>query len=86
MLGIVLHEILHGLGFLSLVDSSTGEVLQNRNDIFMTFLEDHTTGLTWGNMTDNQRANSATDGHTVPKTEVGPKSNYWKEEQKLGYF
>ena len=62
LLGIVLHEILHGLGFLSLVDSSTGEVLQNRNDIFMTFLEDHTTGLTWGNMTDNQRANSATDG------------------------
>ena len=62
LLGIVLHEILHGLGFLSLVNSSTGEVLQNRNDIFMTFLEDHTSGLTWGNMTDSQRANSATDG------------------------
>ena len=62
LLGIVLHEILHGLGFLSLVNSSTGEVLQNRNDIFMTFLEDHTSGITWGNMTDSQRANSATDG------------------------
>jgi len=38
---VVLHEITHGLGFLSLVDVLTGEKFLGANDVFMRWLEHH---------------------------------------------
>ncbi len=38
---VVLHEIGHGLGFATLVDSQTGEKALGRNDAYMRFLEHH---------------------------------------------
>lgn len=62
----VLHELAHGLGFLTVVDLTTGALAQGdtgppQDDIFELFLEDHSTGKTWGQMTNSQRATSAKD-------------------------
>lgn len=56
----VLHEIGHGLGFLTLVDS-TGFKPAGFDDIYMTFLRDESAGLNWPTMTNAQRAASAID-------------------------
>jgi cysteine-rich repeat protein len=60
-IAVVLHELGHGLGFASLVDDSTGQRLLGRDDAFMLKLEDHSTGKTWGMMTDGERKASAID-------------------------
>lgn len=60
-LSTVLHETLHGLGFLTLANVSTGSRFNNRDDIFMRMLEDHSEGKTWQQMTNTERATSATD-------------------------
>jgi hypothetical protein len=59
----VQHELAHGLGFQSFVNTATGARLQGLNDIYMTFLEDHdlSGGTTWPNMTNSQREASAID-------------------------
>ncbi len=57
----VLHELGHGLGFITIVDLNTGALALGQDDIFEVFLEDHSTGKTWGQMTDAQRAVSAKD-------------------------
>jgi hypothetical protein len=57
----VLHELGHGLGFLTIVDLTTGALAQGQDDIFELFLEDHSTGKTWGQMTNNERVVSAKD-------------------------
>ena len=55
----VLHEIGHGIGFLSLVNSSTGTKFLGRDDAYMRQLYDASTGTAWPNMNDSQRAASA---------------------------
>ena len=55
----VLHEIAHGLGFLSLVDEETGEKIAGFDDIFSNQLEDDTLGLPWPLLTDEERVASA---------------------------
>ncbi len=57
----VLHEIGHGIGFLSLV-SASGERFSNFNDAYMVNLYDQETGRAWTSMTDAQRAASAING------------------------
>lgn len=63
----VVHEIAHGVGFLTIVDLETGERAEGddevkRDDIYMVFLEDHSEGqTTWPNLTPTGRQNSATD-------------------------
>jgi PA domain-containing protein len=57
---VVLHELGHGLNFLSLVNPSTGQNLGGRTDIYARHLLDNVTGLHWNEMTDAQRAASAT--------------------------
>jgi hypothetical protein len=57
----VRHEIAHGLGFITLVDLTSGALAQGQDDIFELFLEDHSTGKTWGQMTDHERLVSSTD-------------------------
>lgn len=57
----VLHEIGHGIGFLSIVDETTGENFFGLNDIWNYYLEDNSEGLLWKDMTDGQRMASAID-------------------------
>lgn len=61
MLAVVLHEIGHGLGFATFVNTSTGATFNNRNDTFMVNLEDHSLGLKWSQMSNAQRVASAID-------------------------
>jgi len=74
---VLTHELGHGLGFLSLVDPSTGQELSGFPDVFSNFLEDHSTGNLFPDMTDFERAVASVDGtqstsdlHTVAPTAV----------------
>jgi hypothetical protein len=49
------HELAHGFGFATFVDLASGAKLSGSDDIFMTFLEDHSTGLFYPAMTDAER-------------------------------
>lgn len=67
----VVHEIAHGVGFLTIVDLQTGERAEGndgirRDDVYMTALEDHSLSqTTWPDMTDGERADSATDSNDL---------------------
>ena len=62
----VLHEIAHGLGFLTLVDTATGRKFQGLDDAFMQALRDSRTGLLWPSLTDaGRRASSVDTGQLV---------------------
>jgi hypothetical protein len=53
---VVLHEIIHGLGFLPLVDVLTGEKFLGADDVFMRWLEHHgAVPADYPSMTDIQR-------------------------------
>src|SRR5262245_16547360 len=58
---VVLHELGHGLGFLTLVDFGTGAKALGFNDTYMVNLEDHSTGVLWPAMSNAQRLTSITD-------------------------
>ena len=58
---IIRHELAHGLGFLTIVNPATGTPFLGQDDAFMLFLEDHSTGKTWGQMSNRERAVSAKD-------------------------
>lgn len=65
---VVEHEIAHGLGFQTFVDTSTGIKFGASapcpcDDTYMRNLEDHSLGMTWNNvaMSDAQRQASAID-------------------------
>ena len=58
---IIRHELAHGLGFLTIVNPATGARALGLDDAFMLFLEDHSTGKTWGQMSNAERATSAKD-------------------------
>jgi hypothetical protein len=55
----VVHELAHGLGFLTVVDPTTGAQALGLDDDFMLFLEDHGTGKTWPQMSNAERRASA---------------------------
>lgn len=59
---VLTHELGHGLGFLSLVNPSTGQERSGFPDIFSTYLEDHSTGELFPDMTDFERAVASVDG------------------------
>ncbi|MDH3695655.1 MAG: leishmanolysin, partial [Gammaproteobacteria bacterium] len=54
-----LHELAHGLGFLTFVNLSTGEKFMSRNDHFMRLLKDLDSGEIWPGMTSAERQASA---------------------------
>lgn len=64
LLPVVLHELGHGLGFSTLVGSSGSEFM-GFQDLYETFIRDNTYGDTWNNLTQVQRANSATNTDNV---------------------
>lgn len=57
----LLHELAHGLGFLTFVDLASGTKLLGFNDVFMTFLENHSTGVFYPAMTNAQRVTASTN-------------------------
>lgn len=59
--GTALHELAHGLGFLSLHDLQTGALALGLIDSFNVNLADQSTGLAWPSMTDAQRLASSTN-------------------------
>ncbi len=58
---VVLHELAHGLGFITIVNLIDGSRPQGADDAFMLFLEDHSTGKRWFQMSNLERATSARD-------------------------
>ncbi len=56
---VVLHEIGHGLGFLTLVNGSDGTEFFGSPDVYERFMFDLTTAKHWDEMTDGERAASA---------------------------
>jgi cysteine-rich repeat protein len=58
---VALHELAHGLGFVTLVSPSTGAKAGGADDTFMLNLEDHSTHKLWPAMSDTERAISSVD-------------------------
>lgn len=56
---LVLHELGHGLGFATFVNSADGSRFLGRNDIYMLNLRDTEVDLDWDEMDDAQRQASA---------------------------
>lgn len=65
LLIVVLHELAHGLGFSSLVNSSTGAMPSNLPDAYLLNMYDKTTGKYWFEMTNAERQASAINTHNV---------------------
>lgn len=65
LLAVVLHELGHGLGFLTLVDGSSGAEASGLPDIFEHFMLDTSTGKKWVDMTNAERATSAVNPNNV---------------------
>jgi hypothetical protein len=61
----LLHELAHGLGFLTVVNLTSGSRPGGSDDAFMLFLEDHSTGKTWPQMSNSERASSAKDSRDL---------------------
>ncbi len=59
LLPVVLHELGHGLGFLTVTNALTGAQSSGLPALFDRFLFDTSTGLHWNQMSDAQRANSS---------------------------
>ncbi|MDX2451626.1 hypothetical protein [Desulfosarcina sp.] len=58
---VVLHELGHGLGFQTFVNLGTGTKLNNFDDVFMLWLENHSTGELYPEMTDEARVSASVD-------------------------
>lgn len=58
---VVLHELAHGLGFLTTTDKDDGTFLSGRADIYATFLYDNSLGRFWPQMSSQERAVSTTN-------------------------
>jgi cysteine-rich repeat protein len=56
---VALHELGHGLGFLTLIDPMTGAKPSGLDDPYTLNLEDHTLAQLWPAMTDAQRVTSS---------------------------
>lgn len=67
----VLHELAHGLGFVSFHDLFSGELLAGFSDSFNLNLADQSTGLAWPAMTNAQRLVSSTNSGNLVWT--GPR-------------
>ena len=59
LLPVVLHELGHGLGFSTLVSSTSGAEFLGFPDRYEKYIRDNSTGQTWDQMTNAQRAISA---------------------------
>lgn len=58
LLDVVLHEIAHGLGFLTFVNADTGAFFNSYPDSYTKLLKDTSNGKLWTNMTNSERISS----------------------------
>ena len=58
LLDVVLHEIAHGLGFLTFVDADTGAYFNSYPDSYTKQLRDSSNNKLWSNMTNSERISS----------------------------
>jgi hypothetical protein len=65
LLPVVLHELGHGLGFSTLVNPATGSEFNGFQDRYETYIRDNSSGLTWDQMSNAQRAASAINSGNV---------------------
>jgi hypothetical protein len=56
---VVLHELGHGLGFLSFIDVESGRRLDGKDDVFSAFLLDNRSGKTFPDMSNAERASAS---------------------------
>lgn len=56
---VALHELTHGLGFVSFVNLATGAKLSGLNDVFMRHLEDHSSGKLYPQMSNAERVSAS---------------------------
>ncbi len=73
LLPVVFHELGHGLGFISLVSTSTGAYLSSRPPIWSSYLFDEGTGQLWNAMNNAQRLTSTTNDPNLVWT--GPRAS-----------
>ncbi len=59
LLVVVLHELGHGLGFLTFTDESTGAYFNSQPDVWARLMFDRDQNVSWFQMTQAQRATSA---------------------------
>ncbi len=59
LLVVVLHELGHGLGFLTFTDEATGAYFNGQPDAWARLMFDRDQNVTWFQMTQAQRATSA---------------------------
>ncbi len=59
LVAVALHEFAHGLGFMTSTNASNGVQLFGAPNIYDTFIMDSTSGKTWPQMIDSERAASA---------------------------
>jgi hypothetical protein len=62
---VLLHEFAHGLGFQQFASTSTGEEILDQTDVYGRNLLDLSTGKTWDQMTNAERAASAINSRRV---------------------
>jgi hypothetical protein len=72
LVAVVLHELAHGLGFVTLVDDLSGEHFLDLPDIFERSIFDAETRQFWSTMTDAERATSFVNARNV--VFVGPRT------------
>lgn len=58
---VLLHELGHGLGFISLVDLTTGNFYSGQTDVFTSLVFDQELNAAWPSLTAGQRLASATN-------------------------
>jgi hypothetical protein len=65
LIGVLLHEFAHGLGFSSFVSTPDGEYLFGAPGVFDLYLHDNTTDRYWFDMSPHERAVSMANGRNV---------------------
>lgn len=79
---VLMHEFGHGLGFISLVNNTTGALFNSKRDVFSNYLYDNTVGQLWPNMTNAQRvASSINTGNVAFSGQFAT----WNADNLLGY-
>jgi hypothetical protein len=77
---VALHELAHGLGFLSLVDAESGERFMGLDDVFSNFVEAHPLARTFDLIAEGERAEaivSVRDLHFVGTAVVAASGRLW---------
>jgi len=66
LVAVLLHEFGHGMGFQQFASVTTGQRIEEMNDVYNLHILDNTTGKYWFQMTDAERKASAiNNGHVV---------------------